>query len=77
MEAFGLLYDIIGTLDEVKTGSISIIPYNSKDPIDINTGSTTKCVTEDKEIPISGGLVGKEVYVILDKYRVCALLVTK
>ena len=77
MEAFGLLYDIIGTLDEVKTGSISIIPYNSKDPIDIKTGTTTKCVAEDKEIPISGDLVGKEVYVILDKYRACALLVTK
>ncbi len=77
MEAFGLLYDIFGTLAEVKTGSISVTPYNSKEPIVIRTGSTTKCIHGDQETPISSSLVGKEVYVILDKGRVCALLVIK
>lgn len=77
MEAFGLLYDIVGTLDEVKTGGISVTPYNSKAPIAIKTGSTSKCIRDDKEISISSSLVGKEVYVILDKYRACALLVVR
>ena len=74
MEKFGLIYDIIGTLVDVKPNWIVIKPQNSDETVTIPLASDVRCVNAQEEVALDDNIVGEEAFIILDKTRSCSFL---
>lgn len=74
MDRFGLIYDLIGTVVEVGTNQIVLVPQGSSERIVIGLSSDTKCVQGSQQVSISNNITGKGARIILGRGGVCALL---
>lgn len=74
MEKFGLIYDLIGTVIEVRPNEIAVSAHGLNETVSIPLSSDTKCVQGANQVGIDKNIAGKEAHIILGKFNVCVLL---
>lgn len=74
MEKFGLVYDLMGTLIDVRQNEIVIRQYDSNRTVTIPLSDDAKCVKGEEQVALSEDTVGEEVHIVLNRLKCCALI---